>query len=963
MGSHLKKSIKLVISLALAKKSPFHLFIKKPRKSRFSKNKILSRKTKPSKNKPSGKVPQKIHSLFIFIVLVISIVSLFLFSSGQYDYSNNLSGAAVGGGTGYIGVIASVPSISSANITSSDVFRNATIDNITAQISSGANKDIFNWYLNSSSINVLNMPFEKVNSSITSNARDYSPNSYDGSISGDPFWNATGGFDGNASYELDGDADFISFSSAANIFSSSQGSWVFWFKTNEDTGSSGQAILVAYTSGSVSNIQRIEINGSSLKFLNKASSDNFRGHIDISNLIGSWHHVALTGGPGGNNAYVDGVQVTPVYISGSSSSEHWLDDLTENTFQISGHDIGGGQTALFNGSIDEVQIFNEKLTANQVAAMYNNQSNLITSSQTEVNDNWSYCVTPNNANVDGATVCSDGLVVLDHIPSISSVLVNTTTPTTNSSSANITSHVTVTDPTNDQLKLIYDWKLNDSSIAHLILPMEKINDSNSSNLRDYSQYSNSVTEYQGVLWNATGGFDGNGSYEFDGVNDYLNVTDSQNLNLTSPITISFWMATSEDIDVTSTWGMQMVGRGEYGDPRNSMDVRIRATGDVVAFNYEHGSGTNENYALGTIDIADGTWHHIAATWTGTRCLAYVDGSVDSNVSCTNTPGPFDEGFSIGKSFASDQDNFSGSIDEVMIFNQSLSSGQINSIFLNKTDLVVNSQTSGADNWSVCVTANDDDVDSATVCSSNLEVNDPPSSPVLVTAANASTQTNRSIKFIWNNSLDANLDDVTTYFLQFSNDSTFSELIEDQSSLPEDNLNDSNFTHFPDLNVDTTFYWRVKASDGKENSSWAEYYNFQVLSSNVISLPVSSVNFSTVNDTEDKNTTMPQYDPMMVSNDGNIPLNISINATAMFDSAGSLWQYLIGANETNSFLTAENSTWTNLTSIQSLAITYFWHENNSNNANRANLNLLVRSASDESGGEKSSTIYISSEASE
>ena len=66
MGSHLKKSIKLVISLALAKKSPFHLFIKKPRKSRFSKNKILSRKTKPSKNKPSGKVPQKIHSLFIF---------------------------------------------------------------------------------------------------------------------------------------------------------------------------------------------------------------------------------------------------------------------------------------------------------------------------------------------------------------------------------------------------------------------------------------------------------------------------------------------------------------------------------------------------------------------------------------------------------------------------------------------------------------------------------------------------------------------------------------------------------------------------------------------------------------------------------------------------------------------------------------------------------------------------------
>ena len=57
------------------------------------------------------------------------------------------------------------------------------------------------------------------------------------------------------------------------------------------------------------------------------------------------------------------------------------------------------------------------------------------------------------------------------------------------------------------------------SIAVLNMPFE--NDGTDSGLKDYSGYGNDGTETGSVVWNSTGGFDGFGAYEFDGVDIFF----------------------------------------------------------------------------------------------------------------------------------------------------------------------------------------------------------------------------------------------------------------------------------------------------------------------------------------------------------------------------------------------------------------------------------------------------------
>ncbi len=86
----------------------------------------------------------------------------------------------------------------------------------------------------------------------------------------------------------------------------------------------------------------------------------------------SWHHLALTlngvyGAGSSVELYIDGVQVattTDTAYSGATSA-------ITGTFRI-GHNINAGVPAnIFNGSIDQVRIFNSALPQSAVTALYN----------------------------------------------------------------------------------------------------------------------------------------------------------------------------------------------------------------------------------------------------------------------------------------------------------------------------------------------------------------------------------------------------------------------------------------------------------------------------------------------------------------------------------------------------------------------------------------------------------------
>jgi hypothetical protein len=268
----------------------------------------------------------------------------------------------------------------------------------------------------------------------------------------------------------------------------------------------------------------------------------------------------------------------------------------------------------------------------------------------------------------------------------------------------------------------------------------------------------------------------------------------------------------------------------------------------------------------------------------------------------------------------------------------ISSGDINwTWFVNDT----------AGNW------NKTDEWSITIGSANSA----PSIPALLSPTNESSITNRTPTLFWQNASDTDGDTIT-YELQFDNDSDFSSPEVNETSYAEGSAN-TTYAITQDLAADTTFYWRVRAYDGTDYSDW-NASQFEVLSSIVVSLPSGSVAFGTLGPSDTKNTTADDLGPMSVSNDGNIPINIFINATDMFNSTSAdvpgLFQFQIGVNETNAYSSAITA-WRDLNATENQAITSLYYPNGTNSANLANIDLLVKVPSDEKPAARTSTIYI------
>ena len=157
-------------------------------------------------------------------------------------------------------------------------------------------------------------------------------------------------------------------------------------------------------------------------------------------------------------------------------------------------------------------------------------------------------------------------------------------------------------------------------------------------------------------------------YSFDGVNDYINVNNSQSLNITKNITIAAWIKwnTADDFSgfvMKTTNSAWIDGYGLYAHSDNTVDFY------VVEF--------STNVAKKSF-TADGMWHHVVGTYNGSNVRIYVDGvegtpdSYSGDITTTNTP------LFIGQGDSSE--NFNGSIDEVMIWNRPLNSTEIQQIY-------------------------------------------------------------------------------------------------------------------------------------------------------------------------------------------------------------------------------------------------------------------------------------------
>lgn len=176
---------------------------------------------------------------------------------------------------------------------------------------------------------------------------------------------------------------------------------------------------------------------------------------------------------------------------------------------------------------------------------------------------------------------------------------------------------------------------------------------------------------------------GNSALDFDGSDNYVEVTHSTSINPIDSITVEAW------INVDSLGGY----RGIVGKWHSDLAKRSYLL-TVDGVNVEFFICNGDNYLYASKPLTAGVWHYVVGTYDGANILVYVDG-----VAGTPTPTSIfinfgtDVNVRIGSFFSESLVHlFDGVIDEVRIYNRALNQTEIRehyqSIYKNETGLVL-----------------------------------------------------------------------------------------------------------------------------------------------------------------------------------------------------------------------------------------------------------------------------------
>lgn len=167
----------------------------------------------------------------------------------------------------------------------------------------------------------------------------------------------------------------------------------------------------------------------------------------------------------------------------------------------------------------------------------------------------------------------------------------------------------------------------------------------------------------------------NYSLNFDGVNDYVSISNGSAVNITGNGSISFWINAATLASYTGIVSKventaSVVSNAQYHIGMLSNGVRCVITGTDLKIGSED---------VGTVPtITTGVWEHYVLTWDGSNLSLYKNGVFAASKTQVSNPSTNTEPVLIG--YRNGYDYVDGKIDEVSIFNTVLSAGDVTSMY-------------------------------------------------------------------------------------------------------------------------------------------------------------------------------------------------------------------------------------------------------------------------------------------
>ena len=219
----------------------------------------------------------------------------------------------------------------------------------------------------------------------------------------------------------------------------------------------------------------------------------------------------------------------------------------------------------------------------------------------------------------------------------------------------------------EEVTEIYSSTPNPDSGDDALVSCWKFNENGGSTAADSTGNNNGSV--LGPQW-VSDGIEGS-ALKFDGVNDFVLVTNADNLNVTNQVTIMAWARTSENKTAKIVEKGDWDGNSILQDHWNGWAGQIRTS-------------SNKSYSLnwGNGIPVFGEWYHIALTYNGAVLKLYVNGQLVNSKQITGKLHVNGRDFVIGSNNGA-QKFFHGSIDEVRFFNKALNQTEIQAIYNRK----------------------------------------------------------------------------------------------------------------------------------------------------------------------------------------------------------------------------------------------------------------------------------------